>query len=316
MRKIFFQSTRATLRSLTDIFDFVWPTATAMWNLRWNVRGFLEISPKTDEKTLAGRFIVGSGIKGVNLRRSCISQTWEQQQERFAEILLISLLAMYESWCEEMAETIQSTEIKATRLQYPTQRNIQGEITGGVGHVLELIAHHESKLMIDTIYPNLISHPKFSLPYIENYLAYYRYFKEIRNCVVHRGGIADQRCLEALNALPKIENSTAIGLKEFPQHSSVRLNHRVYLSLRGVVGFSDVLLRLLVTLDAQFARHKKAEQLLLEKLKDAKVEVRLLPTDSIERQRALQKLVRKLGWEPTNNTLELELVLASQNPVS
>jgi hypothetical protein len=306
----FFANTRSTINSLTSIFDFIWPTAAAMWNLRWQVKGFLEICPNTDELTLAGRFVAGSGVNGTNLRRTCIEQTWVQQQERFAELLLTSLFALYESWCERSVEMLHCTSSEAAkRLQFPTGQDPTGKNTKGVGEVLDRLAASDSQMMIQLIYPKLVSHPKFSLPYLDKYLVCYRYFKEVRNCLIHKGGIADQKCVDAYSEFAKIPNAAAIGLKEFPHHSAAQLDQPITVSLRGVVGFSDILLRLIITLDAVFAKHHQAEKLVLEKWKESHFERYVLPANPTARAARLQQLIGKLDWKATRDTQALESLL-------
>lgn len=313
MPQPFFPATRSTLKSLTDTFDFVWPTATAMWNLRWNVKGFLEICPDTDETTLAGRFVAGSGIVGTNLRRACIEQTWEQQQERFAEILLTSLFALYESWCEQMATALHFTSSNgAKRIQFATKVDPTGKKIDGVGEVLDRLAHSNSPIMVDLIYPVLTTHPKCQLAHLEDYLAIYRYFKELRNCLMHRGGLADQKCVAAFSALPATGTPNAIGMKEYPQHTATVLGHQVSLSLRGVVGFSDVLVRLMVTLDAEFSKHHEAERMIVESWRNFNMKRYMLPAEATARARTLRRLVAKLGWKTTLKTQGLEAVLRHQ----
>jgi hypothetical protein len=190
-----------------------------MWNLRWNVGGFLQVVPDVDEPTLAGRFIAGSGISRSNLRRACIKQSWEHQQEKFAEILLTSLFALYESWCEQTLVLLHCTASNAVkRVQFPTKCDTHGRAIEGVGEVLTRLAGNESRVMIPLIYPELVRHPKYSFTHLEKYLVCYRYFKEMRNCLMHNGGIADQKCVDRYNDFANIPTGAAIGLKELPQH--------------------------------------------------------------------------------------------------
>jgi hypothetical protein len=42
MAHYFFPSTESATDQITELFGFVWPTAAALWNLRWQVKGFLQ----------------------------------------------------------------------------------------------------------------------------------------------------------------------------------------------------------------------------------------------------------------------------------
>src|SRR4051794_1493616 len=36
-RYLFFKYSRSTFGQISELFDFIWPTAAALWNLRWQV---------------------------------------------------------------------------------------------------------------------------------------------------------------------------------------------------------------------------------------------------------------------------------------
>lgn len=91
-----FRTSRWAYRQVTELFDFVTPTAAALWNLRWQVVGFCSHHPAASVQVLDDRFVSGSGLHGANLRRACIDTSWEYQQQQFAKFLLISLFSIYE----------------------------------------------------------------------------------------------------------------------------------------------------------------------------------------------------------------------------
>ena len=125
--KLFLQASKRVARRITDIFDFAWPTAAAIWNLRWQVAGYLSVVPDATPQELSGRFLAGSGIRGANLRKSCIKTTWDEQQQEFAKFLLIEFCALYESWCEDaLAELNLKADLKKS-LQFPTPTTGNGK---------------------------------------------------------------------------------------------------------------------------------------------------------------------------------------------
>jgi len=69
MRKAFFEITNEAQKQITNIFDFVWPTAAALWNLRWQIRGFLDTVPGSSVSDLESRFVLGSEIHGTNFKK-------------------------------------------------------------------------------------------------------------------------------------------------------------------------------------------------------------------------------------------------------
>src|SRR5260370_397989 len=101
MPAFFFAATQNAHQQITEIYDFVWPTAAAMWNLRWQVAGYLQIVPTATVPQLNARFTEGAAIHGANLRRACVEHTWDQQTEAFGRIVLTNTIAIYEGWLEE-----------------------------------------------------------------------------------------------------------------------------------------------------------------------------------------------------------------------
>jgi hypothetical protein len=318
MRRLFFPCTVSTAASLTEVFDFVWPTAAAIWNLRWQVRGLIDAAPNIDQETLLGRFVNGSGIYGVNLRRACVERTWEQHQQRLAETLLTSAFALFESWCEQVLDILHlSTHKNVKALQFPTQTDGAGVPTAGVGAVLSKAHFAQSQMIVTSIYPELVRHPKHSLLQIESHLLCYRFFKEIRNCLMHNGGIADQKCVDAYAAFASVATAAVLGVKECPQHVPPTLSSPVALSLRGVVGMTEIILRVLVTLDSELAKNERAESVFLSswhRVHGTKPKS-VLPANIEQKRRRLRHLVRKLGLYSSNNIAALESFLRARHLV-
>ena len=97
-RYLFFETSRSAFQQVSDLFDFVWPTAVALWNLRWQVQGFAGTKTHVTKAELHGRFVLGSGVHSANIARACLDTTWEEHQGQFAKFLLIDLFALYEGW--------------------------------------------------------------------------------------------------------------------------------------------------------------------------------------------------------------------------
>lgn len=111
-----FPETDAAADEITRLFDFVWPTATALWNLRWQVDGFLAAVPNATYEDVASRFVTGSGIHGADIRAMSIKTNWDDQKARFAEIVLTNAFAIYESWARRLLRSVQITGISDRNL--------------------------------------------------------------------------------------------------------------------------------------------------------------------------------------------------------
>lgn len=95
----------------------------------------------------------------------------------------------------------------------------------------------------------------------------YKYFKELRNCHVHNGGVADQKLVDGFVDFQAFSSSSAMKTKEVIEHYPVTLGAKTSISLRGVVGFCEIILRLMVTVDAQISGSEAAEKAALGRMR-------------------------------------------------
>ena len=102
MSKYIFLETKYSTQEITRIFEFVWPTAVALWNMRWQINGFLEAVPNASYADVRARFVVGSDIHGADVRRMHEKISWEEQQIRFSEFILTNAFAVYEGWAQQI----------------------------------------------------------------------------------------------------------------------------------------------------------------------------------------------------------------------
>ena len=121
--RLFFPSARSFMNELTALYDFVNPTAASMWNLRWQVRGYVDVAPDATTVELHDRFVRGSGIRSANVRRHCIEQTWDEQMNQLSLFCLIGAIGTYESW---LASLEIGTQEDRKRLQFPATSRRKG----------------------------------------------------------------------------------------------------------------------------------------------------------------------------------------------
>lgn len=246
-RLLFFRTSRSAYRQVSELFDFVWPTVVALWNLRWQVAGFDAAQNSATSEALRARFVAGSGVHGANLKRACIEMSWGEEQAQFAKFLLIDLFAIYEAWLSATLGVIGHSRREMEKdLQFPT-KNTSGRAPEGISAALARLNADKSPMLYATFYTRLCTHSKNSRHHLEGLLICYRCFKECRNSIVHNGGIADQRAADAYTQYSALSPST-LPFHPTPTCAPVVKDSPVSLSLHGVVGFSDIILRLIATL--------------------------------------------------------------------
>ncbi len=267
MAYYFFPPTESATDQIAELFGFVWPTAAALWNLRWQVKGFLQEADTPPTPTqLNDRFVSGSGIHGTNLKKACVDTTWDEQKHHLAGIILTNAFAVYEHWADEILVCIGMPNDKGKLLQFddgPTGPN-------GLRGALHSACANESSVLKTAFYPTYASSPKYSWPLIANLMASYRFFKELRNSQIHNGGIVDRKAVNAYRAFAPVANKAALGMKGVLVHDPISEGDKIKLHIRGVVGFCDILFRMMITVDAELCRCIKAEDILEARFKGTK----------------------------------------------
>ncbi|MFN7715969.1 MAG: hypothetical protein ACK5QS_10880 [Pseudanabaenaceae cyanobacterium] len=288
-QNLFFSSSSQIASRITDLYDFVWPTAAAIWNLRYQVDKFILDNPSIDDETLLSNFVAGSGIHGINLRRACIKSTWDEQQEQLAKFLLIEICALYEAWLDYVFGELGINNNLKDSFQFPTNGN------KGISNALTSLQISVSPELSASIYPTLVRNSKYSLFHIENLLKCYRYFKECRNSLIHHGGMANIKAVEAYAAFQPL-TTINLGVTEIPDHTPIiQKGDPILLKLRGVVGLSDIVIRLIVTFDAEFSKVNNAETVLRDRWMEAYGRGLALPFDTIRKEKKIARLIKNLG---------------------
>ena len=303
--KLFLLTSKSAAARLTSAFDFVWPTAAAIWNLRWQVAGYLGVNTTASQAEVSARFISGSGIRGANLRRACIDTSWEDQKQEFSRFLLVEFCALYETWCEGALAELGLSSIDSKSLQFPT-KHIAGIPKKGIGHALARINATPSPVLTAALYPLLCGNRKYSKAYLENLLICYRYFKELRNALVHAGGTTSSVFISAQTAYTNL-TPTGLGVTEVPEYITHAPGDSAKVSLRGVTGFGEIVLRLICTLDAELVQTSGAEQAFVKRWKAKHGNGAVaIPSNSPRRQDRIRRLIRQLDLPLPNATTQLD----------
>lgn len=267
-RTLFFESSQSITKRLGELFDFFWPAMAGLWNLRWQVHGFSNVTGKREALELYAKFVEGSGVTSANLKVACLETKWTEQKEQFARFLLVELCALYEGWLEDVVpRVVSTTHVKKVQdnLQFPSSTSPRKP---GLAGAIAIINASPSSLLKTEFFPSLSANVRNSWVNRENLLHGYRYFKEIRNALIHRGGLATQTNLDTRAKFVSIPMMD-LGLRKPPLAPAALLGQRLRLELSDMVGLSNIVHRLIVTFDAALAVSVKAEDELWERLHDS-----------------------------------------------
>ena len=267
--KLFYIPSKLLESQITEIFDDIWPTITALKNLRWQVQGYHHEYNVATNSLLTNKFVEpGDRTNRPNLYRFCIEQTWDDQEFIIAKNLLINIFACYEAWIENILE-IHNSNNNLNQKQLQSASNWNSAIS-------RLTAHPNNDITTNFYQQYKDCNKNYAFCYIDEYMKILRYFKECRNCIVHRGGQTTQRVIDAyaniVNYTPQV-----LGIKEMPQIFLNNVNDSIKISLRGVVGFSQLILKIVSTFDIELIKSNAAKAYFVEQLKSQSPHLITLP---------------------------------------
>jgi len=120
-------------------------------------------------------------------------------------MLLFNLCAVFEGWIGHVLDQLSAlTRDNEKDLQFPTRAQV----------VVNNLTQPESTTMKQCFFARLSKEPKYALANLDNLLTCYRYFKEVRNSLMHGGGMADNRTVDAYNDYRKIKHPADLGLRD------------------------------------------------------------------------------------------------------
>lgn len=297
MQQFFFPESKSFGTRVEQLFGFIHPASVALWNLRWQVQGFVAVSPDATEAQLSGRFASGSGVNGANnLKQICIETPWEEQLGQFAQIVGANMIALYEGWAEALMGKFTGANLK-TQVQFPS-RGKYGQSKNGVREAIATV--HEtgtSPEMKLAFFPVYSASKKYSINELDPLMALYRYHKEIRNSFMHGGGVADKKAEDAWLEASKLTR-TDIGGKSGPILTQVIEGQPIIYTIKEAIQLSDVIIRLVHTIDAELSYSSRAEQHFLDCWKATPdiLKLQLLPGDPVRRIKRIAQICRKIGF--------------------
>lgn len=308
----FFPETWSAIEDLTEAFRFLWPTAVSVWNLRIALMNHFRVNPDADPAELHALYVQESGLHGADLRSFYFDQDWVGYQQRLARTLLLDVFSVFESWAEEVVDQVAIAGVDKSRitkgLQFPTKVDPNtGAATGGAQWALAELTTGASAFMETQVTCGLRANPKYGLAALDAQLKVYRYFKEARNCLVHRGGKADQRVVDAYNDITglSLKDLGLDGKKrrgkvvaEVPATLPAAAGDEVLLDLRGVVGLSDLVIRVMTTMDAEISRAATCEELLRKRWAITVKPKVNFPSTPAKRAEVCRSVAAKLGLPP------------------
>lgn len=307
--KFFLTASIDSSRALTGLFDFVWPTAVALWNLQWQTKGFKAQKPNATVSELNSRFVLGSDIRGANLERLATETAWTELQQWFARLLLSETCALFEGWIKASLDELglpsshflQGIDIYK-QLQFPSSFN-GTQPTKGARFAVSKVKGSGSQVIKFCFHPVQIQNKKYSDQTLDELLVCYRVFKEVRNDFMHHGGRASKQTVKSFTEFNTL-TAAKLGMSEVPELPLITLGEPIKLSIRGIVGLSDVVMRLITTYDCLLIDSSYGEELLKKRWDEKHPSRVTVKPAGIARDQRMIRLISQCGLpKPVDPTI-------------
>lgn len=305
-KTFFFEATRRAIDELGDIMDEFSSALVSLCLMREVVNklvanGRTPTSIKQDDMLLTP-----SGVRWDNFNKNFVKQTWTCQKESFAWHLLNSVCAVFEGWVAEILRLIPKRCIIDMRkverdLQFPAKAT----------KILDDLAAIFPAPSFLSEYSQLYNtHVLYSKANIDSLLYCYRLFKEMRNCGVHNGRIATACCFNALQDYMRNCTKLALGEKEVPKVNVFVVDGPISLSFRGVIGLTHIIMKIIITYDAELIGTQFAAKHFLERFRLVSKRQLVLSSKPSTAGSQISKAVKSAGflsprsWKATKDYLK------------
>lgn len=293
MANVFFQATKDALDNITAAFSFVHPLRASMQYTRQRVAMLSMGNPDADDMFFRTEIDPSGSIHGVAYEDAFINTRWEEQEEQLAWLLLNNLFAIFEGWAQRIFEErfepkgCYNEKVFIKKFQFP------GLSTSFSTYYAR--GSNRSDVMENAFYGIYQTSSKLDFAKLDNYLLLYRYFKEARNCYMHRNFAASQEIIDAYNNFLPVASVTALDAEEVPIIIPPILGQPVQLSIRGVIGFSQFVRRILIISDINLIKTTAAEDEFLSKKPDNWL-LRTLSGDRTHAKGQITQYTKKAGF--------------------
>ena len=263
MVNTFCKCSSIAINNITNAFTFVHPLRLSMLRFSREIKKCVSQGMNnTDIDNYLGeskRLIHGLNYKAV------ANYTLDDINNNLAVVLLSHLFSVYEGFCKEFLEELQILRgIDESAFQCAPTNIVDSS------RPIAFVNRNMSNIMNNEIVPQISTSKYYEPTKINYYLLSYRFFKEARNSYIHNNSIVGQRLIEAYNAFLPYNNISSLGIEALDITAPV-LGSAINITIESVIGFSNVLLKLIATWDLELARTTFAESLMLMRIRNTKI---------------------------------------------
>ena len=262
MERVFFQAKRDALENITELYNFFHSLTVSFLFTRKEINRLNADSVATSDADFKNVIDPNTEVHGVGYRKAFIDTPWEEQEQQLAWILLNNLFAIHEGW----ASMLYNERFRPYHYQEKTfEKALEYTELSSKFNKYFCSRTNRSTLMENTFFDVYKNSSGLDFGKLDNYMLMYRFFKEARNCYMHGNKIASQKVINAYNSYAPISTLSDLDTNEVPIVNPPILRQPIQLNLRGIIGFSQFLRRILIISDINLIKAEAAEAELIQR---------------------------------------------------
>lgn len=303
----YFEHTTLSMQRLDHFADDFQLCVIALWNLRCEVKGYLSENPKVSDKELENRYFAGLrfGMRYFGFREA-FDATWDSQVSSYSWKLIGDACAVFEEWLDKIVDLAHVNAKKkeiVKGLQFP--RGWDSKQPSGSDLMAEVVKNNLCKDAADAFKRAFVADEKYDIGTLDELLLCYQVFKKFRNAYMHSGSIASKECVSVFKKYSAIKPVCTIGTKNNPVVDDLTIGKIIVPKYRSVVGFTDVVMRLIGTYDVEFIGTTFGESEFVRRFKEAIPKVPLLRGDIESSRRQVAGFAKRI-YNRSNQTARFD----------
>jgi hypothetical protein len=257
----------------------------------------------------------------VDVEESFLERSVADNWSALAEFGLVNVIARYEAWTDAVVAVFPATLrfLPGQRGWVPTRHNTAYGLQfpfayrdsknrrwrPGYPEALRRLKSTGDPLLESSVRSVVCRSRKTDPTHLKDLLTAYRYFKAVRNALVHEGGNATPEVVTSGRAARHLRGT--VGSVRLPPMTQLAKGDSVTLSMRDVAQFDAVVSRIVRIIDTELLSSEPGAALVEQRAREFCSSMRHLPTDTVKRGRRLKRILanvvsvdgRLSGLQPT-----------------
>lgn len=263
---------------------------------------------------LRRRFLAGSSLTKGDFLQLAAPDSFADDLAVLVRMSLMTNISLFEGWQDAISEEYGLSNNYKQALEWPSQSSYQrlksnGQSKGpGCTDVLARLRNGEpSALMVNSFGPALTGAAVYSLNNLDDFYICFRAWKEARNCITHGGGRANSRFIADAQRLTGIAARGLPPLKWFPALPPLAEGEFIDIPFKDMLAFSEVLRRIVCTVDAELAQTKRGERVFLKRfVADRRHKKYEVPFEKARRHKVISEICRRINFPPPAQLAEID----------